>query len=543
MKRIGRAAVAASLIGIPLVAGGALWQSRETRDGAMLFDQVLRQVATRFVDTVDASALYEKAARGLVAQLNDPYTTLYTPKEFAAFTQNTNGRYAGVGMQIEDIRGQVTVARVFPNTPAAAAGVAEGDRILFVDTASTRGWKLDQVSNALRGEPGSRVKVRFGRPGVPEPIEASFTRAVIHIPAVPYALMLDGNIGYIPVQGFNETASEEVIQRIRDLQQKGMKSLVLDLRDNPGGILDEAFVMSNLFLPRGKEILSYRGRADMNQTFVAQEAPLLPDLPLVVLVDAGSASASEIVAGALQDHDRAVLVGTTSFGKGLVQSLFRLDGGYALKMTTAKWFTPSGRSIQRPRKIVDGRFVDEEAPADSMESDSVRKARPTFRSTSGRTVYGGGGITPDVIVRPDTISTVEQKFARSFATKAQDALSLLAQYAEELKPQVRSLDFQVRPEWRAEYLRRLRAGGVPVDSALYEQATPWINRLMADRVAKTAFGDSAVARRRMADDTQLQRAAQILRKAGSQRDAFVAAGITIPATAPASAAQRSARRP
>ncbi len=539
MKRSSRAALAASLLAVPLVAGGAIWQSRESRDGAMLFDQVLRQVATRFVDTVDASALYEKAARGLVAQLNDPYTTLYTPKEFAAFTQNTNGRYAGVGMQIEDIRGQATVSRVFPNTPAAGAGIAEGDRIVQIDTAVTRGWKLDQVSNALRGEPGTRVKVRFGRPGVPEPIEATFTRAVIHIPAVPYAMMLDGGVGYIPVQGFNETASDEVIQRIRELQGKGMKSLVLDLRDNPGGILDEAFVMSNLFLPRGKEILSYRGRADMNQVFVAQEQPMLPDLPLVVMVDGGSASASEIVAGALQDHDRAVLVGTTSFGKGLVQSLFRLDGGYALKMTTAKWFTPAGRSIQRPRKIVDGRFVEDEAPADSMESDSVRKARPTFRSSGGRTVYGGGGITPDVIVRPDTITTADQKFARSIAPKAQDYFSLLAQYAEELRPQVRSVDFEIRPEWRAEFFNRLKAGGVTTDSAGYVAASQWVSYQMGNRIAKAAFGDSAVARRNSRTDSQLQKAAELLRKGPTQRDVFLAAGVPIPKAAPSSGAAAS----
>ena len=357
MSRTRRAVVGVILVALPLVAGGFVWQSRESRDGAMLFDQVLRRVAERFVDTVDATTLYEKAARGLITQLNDPYTTLYSPKEFAAFTQGTNGRYAGVGMQIEDIKGVITVNRVFPNTPASGAGIAEGDRIIMIDSAATRGWIIDSVSSKLKGEPGTKVRVRFQRPGVPEPINVTFTRATIHIPAVPFVTMLDGGVGYIPVQGFNETASVETIRGIQRLQREGMKSLILDLRGNPGGILDEAFVMSNLFLPKGKEILSYRGRADMNQRFVSENDPLVPTLPLVVLVDDGSASASEIVAGALQDHDRAVIIGTTSFGKGLVQSLFRLDGGYAMKMTTAKWFTPSGRSIQRPRKFVNGRFV------------------------------------------------------------------------------------------------------------------------------------------------------------------------------------------
>jgi carboxyl-terminal processing protease len=519
MSRTRRAVVGAILVAVPLVAGGFVWQSREARDGAMLFDQVLRRVSSTFVDSVDAAALYEKAARGLITQLNDPYTTLYSPKEFAAFTQGTNGRYAGVGMQIEDIKGNITVSRVFPNTPAAGAGIAEGDRIVMIDSAATRGWIVDSVSSKLKGDPGTRVRVRFARPGVTDPINVTFTRATIHIPAVPFVTMLDGGVGYIPVQGFNETSSSETIRGIQQLQREGMKSLVLDLRGNPGGILDEAFVMSNLFLPKGKEILTYRGRGDNNQQFIAQDDPLVPTLPLVVLVDDGSASASEIVAGALQDHDRALVVGTTSFGKGLVQSLFRLDGGYAMKMTTAKWFTPSGRSIQRPRKFQNGRFVEEEAP-DSLESDSARKARPAFRSDAGRVIYGGGGITPDVTVRPDTLTAVEQKANRQIAGKVQEAYSTLAQYAEELRPTVRRTDFTVTPAWRSEYFRRLVAAKVPVDSATFFAAPGYIDRLMGNRIAKAAFGDSTVAKRQFVDDTQLQRALQLLRRGGSQRDLF-----------------------
>ena len=534
MSRTRSAVVGAILVAVPLVASGFVWQSREARDGAMLFDQVLRRVSERFVDTVDATALYEKAARGLISQLNDPYTTLYTPKEFAAFTQGTNGRYAGVGMQIEDIKGNITVNRVFPNTPAAGAGIAEGDRIVMIDSASTRGWIVDSVSSKLKGEPGTRVRVRFARPGVPEPINAVFTRATIHIPAVPFVTMLDGGVGYIPVQGFNETASAETIRGIQQLQREGMKSLILDLRNNPGGILDEAFIMSNLFLPKGKEILSYRGRADMNQQFVAEQDPMLPNMPLVVLVDDGSASASEIVAGALQDHDRALIIGTTSFGKGLVQSLFRLDGGYALKMTTAKWFTPSGRSIQRPRKFVNGRFVEEEAP-DSMETDSARKARPAFRSDAGRLIYGGGGITPDITVRPDTLSTLEQKSARQVAGKVQEAYTTLAQYAEELRGQVKSPMFTPSPAWRQEYYSRLVAAKIPVDSALYFSAPNYWDRLIASRVAKSAFGDSTVAKRQFAEDPQMQKALELLRRGGAQRDLF--------SMVPGATASAPARRP
>ena len=539
MSRLRRSMVGAILVALPVVAGGFVWQNREARDGAMLFDQVLRRVSERFVDTVDATALYEKAARGLIAQLNDPYTTLYTPKEFAAFTQGTNGRYAGVGMQIEDIRGNITVVKVFPNTPAAGAGITEGDRIVMIDSASTRGWIVDSVSSKLKGQPGTRVRVRFARPGVTDPISAVFTRATIHIPAVPFVTMLDGGIGYIPVQGFNETASSETIRGIQELQRQGMKSLILDLRGNPGGILTEAFIMSNLFLPKGKEILSYRGRAEMNETFVAEQAPLLPAMPMVVLVDDGSASASEIVAGALQDHDRALIVGTTSFGKGLVQSLFPLDGGYALKMTTAKWFTPSGRSIQRPRKMVNGRFVEEEAP-DSMETDSARRARPAFRSSGGRIIYGGGGITPDVTVRPDTLTSLEQKAARQLTPKLQDAYSTLSQLAEEMRAQIRTPDFVVTPAMRQEYFRRLVAAKVPVDSATYFAAPTYFDRFIGNRIARATFGDSTVAKRQFAEDSQLQKALELLRRSASQSALFSLAG-ALPPASPAAAVRP--RRP
>lgn len=518
----------AILVAVPLVAGGFVWQSREARDGAMLFDQVLRRVSERFVDTVDATALYEKAARGMISQLNDPYTVLYSPKEYAAFTQGTNGRYAGVGMQIEDIKGVITVVKVFPNTPAAGAGIAEGDRIVMIDSASTRGWIVDSVSAKLKGEPRTRVRVRFNRPGVADPINVTFTRATIHIPAVPFVTMLEGGVGYIPVQGFNETASSETINGLQQLQQQGMKSLILDLRGNPGGILDEAMVMSNLFLPKGKEILSYRGRAEMNQEFVAQDDPMLPNMPMVVLVDDGSASASEIVAGALQDHDRALLVGTTSFGKGLVQSLFRLDGGYALKMTTAKWFTPSGRSIQRPRKFVNGRFMEDEAP-DSMETDSARKSRPAFRSDAGRVIYGGGGITPDITVRPDTLTTIEQKAARQLAGKVQEAYTTLSQFAEELRPQVKSTNFVVTDRWRSEYFRRITAAKVPIDSATYFAAPGYFDRLIGNRVARAVFGDSTVAKRQFAEDPQLMKALQLLRRGGTQRELLAIAAAATPA--------------
>ena len=541
MLRHRKVAVAA-LATVPLLAGGFVLQDRASRDGARLFDQVLTVVNARFVDTVDAGSLYEKAAKGLVHELNDPYTVLFTPKELQSFNTQTGGRYGGVGMQIEDVKGNITVSRVFPHTPAEDAGIREGDRIVQVDTASTKGWKLEQVSDALKGTPGSRINVRFARPGVADPIAVKFTRAVIHIPAVPYAIMLDGKVGYIPFQQFNETASDEVVAAIRKLTKDGAKGVVLDMRDNPGGILDQAITTSNLFLKEGQDILTVRGRGTEPQVVEARDTPLVPNLPLVVLVDDGSASAAEIVAGALQDHDRAVLVGTTSFGKGLVQTLFNLDGGYALKMTTAKWYTPSGRSIQKERKVVDGRFVADTAP-DSLESSASRKNRPAYKSDAGRIVYGGGGITPDVIIKPDTISTAEQTLAKALAPKGQEVYTTLADYTLSLRPGITSPDFKVQPEWREELYRRLEAAGVKVDRKVYDAGASYVDRQLEFRLTRLAFGDSTLKRRTLHDDSQLEKAVQLLQKSTTQHDLFTLAEHEQPASKPVAVKGATAQKP
>ena len=520
-RRLRIAALAAAAL-VPLVGGGFILQERETRDGARLFDQVLGLVSERFVDTVGAGALYEKAARGLVDQLQDPYSELYTPKQLAEFQQNTGGRYAGLGMQIEPVAGRgVSVMKVFPNTPAERAGVMPGDIIAQIDTTNTRSWSSQQVSDALRGEPGSKVTVSFLRPGVTQPITATLARAVIHIPAVPYTLSFDGDIGYIPMDGFNETSGEEFAKAVQAMRAKGAKSLVVDLRDNPGGYLEQSLAIANLFLQPGQEILSVRGRGQPDQTYAARGRPLAPDIPLVVLINGRSASASEIVAGALQDHDRALIVGTTSFGKGLVQSLYPLDGGYAVKLTTAKWFTPVGRSIQKERRLLpDGRYA--EVYPDSLPADSLKKLRPEFKSASGRTVYGGGAITPDLLVAPDTITTPEQELRRALAPKFTEYYQVVSTLAYELKGQVQP-DFTLQPAWRDQIYQRLQAAGITVDRATYDAGIAEVDRLLEQRIAQTSFGEAAARERSLRDDPQLRRALEVLRRGSTQRELFAIA--------------------
>ena len=514
-----RRTVLIALASLPVLAGGFLVQDRGATDGARVLDQVFGIISQRFVDTVSSTALYEKAAKGLVKELNDPYSELFSPKELASFSQQTNGKYAGIGMQIEDQQGAITISKVFPHTPAEAGGVREGDRILFVDTLSTRGWKTQQVSDYLIGKEGTKVTVKFGRPGVPEQISTTFTRQVIRIPAVPYAIVLDKRIGYIPVQRFNETSSDEVKAAVAALQKEGVTGVILDMRGNPGGILEQSIQMSNLFLKSGQEIVSVRSRAD-TQNYHTRGAASFPILPVAVMTDEYTASASEIVAGALQDHDRALVVGQTSFGKGLVQTLFPIDGGYALKITTAKWYTPSGRSIQRERKFVNGRFVENQP--DSLETESRKKARPAYRSDAGRIVYGGGGVAPDVLVRDDTLTTAEQTLAKALAPKSQDVYVTLYDYSLELARTVPK-GFTVQSAWRDELFRRLTAKGVKLDRAVYDAAPRYVDRLLDQRVAQLTGGDSTAKRHDLLFDAPLRKTLELMEKGSSQKDLFTLA--------------------
>ncbi len=523
MSRI-RTAALLGVIALPIVIGGAAIERQSTRDGAHVFDQVLSLVSDRFVDTLQQNQLFEKAARGLVQQLDDPYSELYTPAQLKRFSTVATGKYGGIGMQIEQQEGAIVVVRVFDHTPAEQAGVGEGDRIVGIDTASTRGWSSQQVSDVLVGTIGTKVKVKFSRPGIAQPIEHSFTRAEIHVPAVPYAIMLDNKIAYVPLQQFSENSASELRGSVYRLLHEGAKGIVLDLRSDPGGILDQGLDIADLFLASGQTIASVRTRTGPPQVFTTHGGQHVADVPLVVLVDGYSASASEIVTGALQDHDRALVIGTTSFGKGLVQTVFPLDGGWAMKLTTGKWYTPSGRSIQKNRKHIDpdsavGLVASTDTKPDSLEQDSVKKHRPQYKSEAGRTIYGGGGITPDIIVAEDTVTTAEQDFAKAIAPKFPALRGVLYGYSFELKDHV-TKDFTVKPEWRDELYKRLEAEKIVTDRKQYDAATPLVNRWLSQQVARLAFGDSTAFRRTVQDDPQLRKALEVLRKGQTQKDLF-----------------------
>ena len=522
MPRLRTIALAGALA-LPLAFGGFLLAARRERDGARVFDQVLTLVQDRFVDTLPADALYERAARGLVQQLHDPYSELFSPKENSSFSRVSTGRYGGAGMQIEQQDGDIVVVRVFPHTPAESAGVFEGDRIIGIDSASTRGWNSQRVSDVMIGEVGTKVTVRFSRPGVPAALTHEFTRAEIHIPAVPYAIMLDKDIGYIPLQTFNATASDELHAATDRLVTAGAKRIILDLRGDPGGMLTQALSVASLFLENGQLIASVRTRQGKPQVFPSSGTVHITNVPLVLLVDGYSASASEIVAGALQDHDRALLVGTRTFGKGLVQSVFPLEGDWALKLTTGKWYTPSARSIQRdhPHGTPDDPDA-AAAPADTTPKDTSLASRPTVRSEGGRLLYGGGGITPDVIVLPDTLTAAEQAFSKLLAPRFSSVRAALYDIALQERGRI-TPGFTVTPAWRDAFFQRLEKDTLHIGRAEFDAAAPLVDRLIGTQVARVAFGDSAAFRRNIGSDTQLHRALALLVRSRTQKDLFTLA--------------------
>ncbi|HEU4473785.1 MAG TPA: S41 family peptidase [Gemmatimonadales bacterium] len=503
--------------------GGNVYQQ------ARLFDDVLGHVSAYYVDSLGETDLYEKATQGMLEQLKDPYSVLLTGDDYKALTEQTSGNYAGLGIQIDVRDGWITVVAPLPETPAERAGVQTGDQIIEVDGKSTEGWKNDEAVKALRGAPGSKITITVRRSGLTEPIKYPLTRAQIHIRSVPAGTMFDGGVGYISLNPVSETSAGELRQEITAMKRKGMKSLILDLRFNPGGLLDQGVEVSDLFLDSKQEIVSTRGRArGSTKQFFDDARQAWPELPIVVLVNEGTASAAEIVAGALQDHDRAVVVGTPTFGKGLVQTLFPLGEGVALKLTTARWFTPSGRTIQRTVESEEEQLEQAALEAsdtilgapDPSASDSAIRSRPVYRTGAGRIVRGGGGIVPDLVVRFDTLTDAEREFAQALGSNLPQYRDVLTGLALQHKSgkKITSETFTVTPEMRQQVFQQLKSKGVELTAKEFNQGARLIDEQLGYEIARYVFGRPAEFKRRAADDKQMQTALGLLRQAQTPKE-------------------------
>ncbi|NNG14869.1 MAG: S41 family peptidase, partial [Gemmatimonadales bacterium] len=491
---------------VSFFTGGWLLQRGAASDGnvyqqARLFDDVLHHVHEYFVDSLGESELYQRATDGLLKRLEDPYSVLLRGEDYQRLTEQTTGNYGGLGIQIDVRNGWITVVAPLPDTPAEAAGIHSGDQIVEVDGVSTEGWTSDKAVSVLRGEQGSSVAIKIRRPGIAEPLPFDITRAVIHLRSVPPGMLLDDGIGYVALRAVSETSTDELRAEIDSLVSQGMKSVVLDLRSNPGGLLDQGVKVTDLFLDAGEEIVSTRGRTrGATRSYSGESPESWPTLPIVVLVDAASASAAEIIAGALQDHDRALVIGVPTWGKGLVQTLFRLDDATALKITTARWYTPSGRTIQRRARDPEDqmRLAQIAAAHDGVVPDSLRAegdtaGTPEFRTAAGRIVHGGGGIVPDVIVTADTLSEEEQAFFSQLGANLPAYRDALTSIALELKNSGANLSngFAVTPGMLAQVRERMTSRDVSVDLDVFQGAQEIIGQQLGYEIARYVIGRPA----------------------------------------------------
>ncbi len=519
---------------VTAVSGGWLLQrgdvgEPDAADRAQLFREVLEHISTRYVDGPSSAELYDMAIEGLIRELGDPHTSLMTPEQYANLRVQTEGEYGGLGTEIGVRNGWVTIIAPLPDTPAERAGLQAGDRIIEVDGESTEGWTQDDAVTRLRGPKGEPVDLKIRRSGVDEPIAVTVVRDEIHFAAVQAQHMMEGDVGYVQLRMFSEGATREIQAAVENLRGQGATKLILDLRLNPGGLLEQGVSVSDLFLPRGNAIVETRAReARQNHTFRATRPDRYEGMPVVVLVNEYSASASEIVAGALQDHDRAVVMGTPTFGKGSVQTLYPLSAGNFLKVTTGRWYTPVGRSIERERELHGDPVAlleGEPDPDVGMEDDADRRPVPAgeavdtterrpYRTDSGRTVYGGGGIVPDVIVR-DVYSEAEQELIRAIHRAEHLPNDLFYRYVGDYIQRTPDLqrDFEVTPRMRAEFLELLRAEGVQLPDADEGEYARFIDNRIGFEIALRQFGRPVAMERHTAGEAEVRAALELLRQA------------------------------
>ncbi len=518
-----------------VLLGGWFLQEGAARDQNVysqvrLFQEVVDYVSSEYVHALEDDELYDSAIEGLLDQLGDPNTSFITSEEWQNFAiRTTEGQYGGVGLEVLERDGYVTVIAPMPGGPGIRAGIRAGDQFYEIAGESAAGWEVDAAVDILRGPAGSPVAVKMLRAGVEEPIPFTLTREVIQVLSVPYALRLEGEIGLVPLQVFRNTSSQEVRRAIEQLMEDGpLNGLILDLRGNPGGLLDEGIGVSDLFLEPGLPIVETRGRGrGQSETYASTQPNVWPELPVVVLVDEGSASASEIVAGALQDHDRAIVIGAPSFGKGSVQTLFRLTGGNVLRLTTAYWYTPVGRSIQKDREAM-GRLPRGVLSLQGalVQAEDVQE-RPTFQTDAGRTLFGGGGVTPDLWVMTDTLSAIETRALNDLFRQAGTFTSGVFNYAvrfvqehPDLKP-----DFAVTDSMVQDLVSFLRDRDFSVDDSTIAQADRFVRVRLEREIALQAFGDAGEAEHMVRYDPQVAEALRVLRGVSASTDVFEAAGV------------------
>jgi carboxyl-terminal processing protease len=516
------AIVVSALVG-GLLGRNALATAADVSD-YRAFTAALSAVEANYVDTVDSKRLVYSAIGGMLQTL-DPHSSFMDPDYYKRMRERQEGHYFGLGITIQVIDRDINVVSLFEGTPAYKKGIRRGDVIVRIAGEDTRAWNDEQgkpLSGAplseravsrLRGPKGTLVKVGLKRPGYDQVIEIEVPRDEINIPSITAWFMVDSQTGYVRVQDFAENTDRELGNALGDLKAKGMKRLLLDLRLNPGGPLDQAIRVSNRFLPQGSLIVYTRGRVpNSDQDYVATERSEYTDIPLVVLVNRNSASASEIVSGALQDHDRGLIVGETTFGKALVQSVYRISEGAGLALTTARYYTPSKRLIQRPW---DGTFDEYQTYTLKDQTEKVHPATDLRYTEGGRKVYSGGGIEPDKRMDGPVEGFNPTRFGRAIYAR-----QVFATFAERFvaegdtritpRPDQRRVarDFTVDDAMVREFKDFLVAQKVNVEDELFAKDADFIRAMIRYDIDLALFGLSEARRNLLSKDPQAQLALQ-----------------------------------
>jgi len=472
--------------------------SDDTQDSVKTFTRVLAVVERNYADPVDTDkAIYDGAIPGMLHVL-DPHSNFFDPKQYALFREEQEGKYYGVGMVVAPRDNQTVVQAPFMNSPAYKAGIRPGDTILKVDGKSCTGLTTTEVADLLKGAKGTPVHISLGREGWDKPIEVTVVRDEIPRPGVEFSEMVKPGIGYVRVSTFNETTDSDLTDALKTLDISKLDGLIVDLRGNGGGLLNQAVGMCDMFLDKNELVVSHRGRSSPERPYYALRGNEGVEVPLVVLINSGSASASEIVSGAIQDHDRGLIVGETSFGKGLVQTQFPLSESTALLLTTARYYTPSGRLIQRDYK--------NQTLYDYHYNPQPPQAPEVKLTDTGRQVYGQGGITPDVVApapKADDFETLLER-RNAFYLLPQGVGDFVRYYLGE-KPDV-TKNFVVDDAVIADFRKYLNDQHIQFTEADIQQNLPWLKWEIKREVFTTVFGLNDGYQVALENDPQLEKA-------------------------------------
>lgn len=497
---------------------GAPMQNTELSKRMKEYTDLLSAVTAWSSEDIGSDKFVYASIDGMLRTL-DPHSSFLEPREYTDMQDRQKGTFYGLGILVTKRNDQVTVITPLEGTPAARLGIRAGDVISEVEGAATEDLSLDEVVKRLKGPKGTTVHIKIQRVGMKEPIPLTIVRAAIPTNSISNVLMLRPGVGYIRIKDFTSTTVRELDDAIDKLKDQGMERLVLDLRMNPGGLLDAAVGVSDHFLEKGQMIVYTKGRTpDSAQEYVAPGKHAKFDMPVVVLVNRGSASASEIVAGAIQDHDRGLVVGETSWGKGLVQSVYTLQYGAGLALTTSKYFTPAGRNIQRDYSSVYDYYM-----ADDVEDgpEVPLEQREQFKTATGRVVYGGGGITPDVFVKPP-------KLART--TQLLEVRSAIFNYAVEYASKHPDLtkELAVTPAIVEEFVHHAVAHDIAAESDIREALQnaddrKFVERALKAEIVAAKYGFDASYPLRLQGDAQVEKALEVFPEA--QKLATLAASV------------------